>query len=120
MEADLARHYRIDLADHWRRDDTGQRVLTLRKLRVLIAYLPDDSALVRAADPNMPWSIGDVLLAHIWQAVALSKAPHPMLAAETRRIRSATEMTPARLRIIAEARQRASRRREAIAAGTIT
>jgi hypothetical protein len=43
VEADLARYYGLELADHYR----GQ--LSLRRLRSLIGWLPDDSA-VRLID----------------------------------------------------------------------
>lgn len=120
LEADLAHHYHIDLADHWRRDERGRRLLTLRRLAVLVTHLPNDSALSKAFDPNHVWRVADILLAHIWQAVAHSKTTHPMLTAEFRRVSSVTPWTPDRARAVAEARRRAAQRRQAIADGTIT
>lgn len=119
MEADLARFYHLDLGDYWRRDDRGRRRLTLRRIGVLVAHLPADAALVRVADPHPPWSIGDVLAAHIWQAVANSKNPHPMLAAEYRRTATARKPAPARTKAVAQARRRAQERLRAIQAGDI-
>lgn len=87
---------------------------------MLIAHLPPDSALARAAEPNPQWQVSDVLLAHIWQAVAHSKKPHPMLAAEYRRVTSATAWRPGRDRVLAAARRRAAQRRQDIADGIIT
>lgn len=43
IEADLARYYRIDLRDLWRKGGGASR-LTFRRLRVLLDNLPADSA----------------------------------------------------------------------------
>lgn len=57
----MQREYQVDLCDLWR------GALSLRKLRVLIEYLPNDCASARAIarvdGPLAQWSISDALLA---------------------------------------------------------
>jgi predicted transcriptional regulator len=61
IEADLQRHYRIDLCDFYRGE------LSPRRLGVLIRYLPVDSALVAALNDGKPgWALTDHLLADLW------------------------------------------------------
>lgn len=110
MEADLARWYQIDYRDRWRRDENGKPRLTLRRLYVLLRHLPPDAALVRAlGDGQAVWNLEHVILAHIWQAVARSKKPHPLLAKAhqlTKRLKS-----PERISQLEAARKRAEKRR---------
>lgn len=72
LEADLAAHYHVDLADLWR----GQ--LTLRRLKILIQGLPTDCRTAYAlADaegdpgPLASWRLGDVLLGRLADELAL-------------------------------------------------
>ncbi|WP_327354620.1 hypothetical protein [Streptomyces sp. NBC_01304] len=59
LEADLLRHYGVDLLD-WHR---GR--LTSRRLAVLIRHLPRDGAVAREAEGEAAdWSVTDYLLAH--------------------------------------------------------
>ena len=44
IEADLSLHYGLDLRDHYRRDDDGRPLLTLRQIMVRLRHLPWDSA----------------------------------------------------------------------------
>lgn len=76
VEADLARFYRIDLRDLWRGD------LTPRRLGVLVAALPPESATMSKLAPQMAaesspnavprqWSIDQQLLANVFDAVVV-------------------------------------------------
>lgn len=59
LEADLLRHYGIDLLD-WHRGH-----LSSRRLATLVRYLPRDSALHREVQGEAAeWSMTDYLLAH--------------------------------------------------------
>ncbi|MGW5876709.1 hypothetical protein ACWFMI_09210 [Nocardiopsis terrae] len=100
MEADLARYYRIELADLWR----GR--LSLRRLAVLVRHLPPDSATAVAAGGD-GWTLTHYLQADTVHAT--TGQPHPA----DPRIRRAEEEKRARL---AEARNRAERRRLRMAA----
>lgn len=68
IEADLQRHYRVDLVDLWR----GR--ISLRKVRVLIDGLPADSRTANAlagADPSDPhWPLTDAILARLTDELA--------------------------------------------------
>ncbi|MFD9906370.1 hypothetical protein [Streptomyces sp. NPDC059063] len=67
MEADLLRHYGVDLLD-WHR---GR--LSSRRLAVLIRHLPRDSALHRELHGEAAqWSVTDYLLAHAVDQLAES------------------------------------------------
>lgn len=73
-------------------------------------------------DTSDRFSRDQVLLAHIWQAVAQSKKPHPFLADAIAKDRkdSTRRHDPQRARRLAEGRQRALERLKAIEAGVIT
>lgn len=126
VEADLQHHYRVDLGDHWRRDGTGRRLLSLRRLRVLIRHLPPSantsSALVGSAVPTVEAQ----LLAQLWELVASlgsseGKAPkHPLLESTRSTAGAAKRMAPGRQRALMAARARAAARRHAIESGEIT
>lgn len=71
LEADLQRYYQIDLADLWRGG------LSVRRLSVLVQYLPSESA-ISAAVTGLPreWtSITPWLLDYVIQS--LSGDPYP-------------------------------------------
>lgn len=62
------RFYGVDLRDLWRRDDRGRRVLTLRRLHVLIKHLPTDSAThFYLFGPIARWGPTEHLLADLWE-----------------------------------------------------
>lgn len=66
----MQRHYQVDLADLWR----GQ--LSLRRLRVLVTYLPPDSLTARAVGgvddgPLAGWDLSDVLVGRVADELAL-------------------------------------------------
>jgi hypothetical protein len=110
VEADLARWYNIDYRDRWRGD------LTLRRLLVLIRYLPDESALSTLMRKAPAWSVEAHLLDELRIAIQGRKGkPHPARPRGQRR-----RLTPERLKKIAESRRRAAARRRAIESGEIT
>jgi hypothetical protein len=114
VEADLARFYGLDYRDRWRWDEHGDRRLTLRQIFVRVRHLPVDSAVLALEHGHEPvWRLEHVLLADVWQQVAHSKKPHPMLVAEQRRSRGrqSTRITPERARKLADGRRRARERR---------
>lgn len=88
---------------------------------VRVKYLPDDSACRTLQRDGLPfWGVEQILLAHVWQAAAQSKEPHPMLAAAMREHRRRAPTDPERAKKRAAARARARERRRAIDAGEIT
>ncbi|CAM3624598.1 hypothetical protein GCM10009799_05930 [Nocardiopsis rhodophaea] len=95
VEADLARYYRIELADLWR----GR--LTLRRLAVLVRHLPTDSATYRALGGD-GWTLGNYLQADLVHA--MTGQPHPA----DPRVKQAEDEKRARL---AEAQRRAEKRK---------
>ncbi|WP_017590912.1 hypothetical protein [Nocardiopsis ganjiahuensis] len=99
MEADLARYYRIELADLWR------GLLTLRRLAVLLRHLPSESATATALGGD-GWTLAHYLMADIVHAT--TGQPHPA----DPRVRRAEEEKKARLE---QARERAERRRQELA-----
>lgn len=65
MEADLLRHYRIDL-----HRDLGTERLTFRRLSVLLSHLPRDSSFVRAvAGEAARWGDLEHLVASVIDAL---------------------------------------------------
>lgn len=116
----MSRFYHLDLRDRWRVEN-GRRVLSLRMIAVRLRYLPAESALVSLSRDGRPvWELRDVLLAHIWQATANSKKPHPALVQAAREQRASTPMTPQRQHAVLAFRRRAEERRQRIAAGELT
>lgn len=91
LEADLQRHYRVELTALWRGE------LTLRRLRVLIEHLPPDSASAHAVagfdGALASWSLTDVLLGRVsdelaalrwqWESAHLQKGKRPRKAPES-------------------------------------
>lgn len=104
MEADLARYYRIELADHWR----GR--LTLRRLAVLVRHLPPECACHRVLGSD-GWTLANYLQADLVHAT--TGEPHPA----DPRVRRAEEHKREQLDA---ARLRAEqRRRESGATGSV-
>lgn len=109
VEADLQRYYGIDYRDRWRGD------LTLRRLLVLIRYLPRESA-VQIAVNGEHWSIEAHLIDDLRMVQVHSKKnpakPHP----------ARPLGNPKRLNAeaIADGRRRRALRARRIAAGEIT
>lgn len=80
VEADLQRYYGLPLSA------LGSPALTYRRLRVLLAHLPADSATTRALHPgHAGWDLHAHLLAHLadlaaganWQRAGDRRAPRP-------------------------------------------
>lgn len=70
VEADLQRYYGVDLGALWRGE------LSLRRLAVLVEYLPVGSA-TWAAQANVPygWTLTDVLLTDLFHAFTGQEHP---------------------------------------------
>jgi hypothetical protein len=94
--------------------------LSFRRLLVLVRFLPRDSA-VWDLGVVAEWSVTEVLLAHIWQATAGSKTPHPLLAeaAAVGKQKSGPAISRERLAKFKAAKRRAAERRRAIDAGEL-
>lgn len=115
MEADLQRFYGIDIRDRHLRNDAGVSRLPLRRLWVLITYLPGHAAVADVLRDQQVWSIEAHLLDDLRMVWTGSKdkpaKPHPARP----KPRSATPDP----RKIAAARRRRDARRKAIEAGEI-
>ncbi len=110
MEADLQRYYSVDLLDLWRFDADGRRLLSTRKIGVLILYLPADSACACVAGGS-GWLLSDYLLSDIYGATV--GEPHPARP-------KATEVDdPIREAKVRAARKRARDRQEKLDSGEI-
>ncbi|MDI1290050.1 MAG: hypothetical protein PSX37_08915 [bacterium] len=108
---DLQHHYQIDLRDLWRFGPDGRRLLTARRLGVLLRGLPANSSIRRALD--LPtWTPEIHMLADIW--AALVKVDHPARPVPPEAPDPEREERVAALKVDAAERQRA------IDAGEIT
>lgn len=121
VEADIQRFYGVDYRDRWRFDGNGRRRLTLRRLWVLVTYLPPESAIVAAARDGAPhWSVEAHLLDDLRIVLTGSKekpaSPHPMRP----KPRSDRANPARRAKQLAAARDRLRERRRRIEAGEIT
>lgn len=86
---------------------------------VRVRYLPAESATATILrDGREAWSLEHVLLAHVWQAAAQSKKPHPALADEITASRSRRTTSPGRARKLADARRRAADRKARLEGGS--
>jgi len=98
VEADLSRHYGIDLRDLYRRDSDGRRRLTLRMVQVrvmaLIEYEPGSFTARALGGPG--WRVGDYLAADLW-AAHVGK-PHPAYPKAQQSPQSAAKLQAARRR----------------------
>lgn len=73
VEADLQRFYGVDYRDRWKVVD-GRRVLTLRRIGVLLRHLPPESALAAVGRKGKPhWTIEAHLLDDLRLATTGSK-----------------------------------------------
>lgn len=118
VEADFARFYHLDYRDRWRFDEHGRRLLTLRMIRARVRHLPPDSATGRATGIEQHgWTVGDYLLADVFNALTGKKHP-----ARPKASKSASRSVPTRQRAekLAAARRRKRRREEQLANGEIT
>lgn len=118
VEADLSRYHHLDLRDRYAFDESGRRKLTVRMIAVRVKHLPPESAVMTALrDGRAHWSLTDQLVAHVWQAVARSKEPHPLLADAMRN--QPRQIDPRRELRLRAARRRAAKRRARIDAGEL-
>ena len=111
VEADLQRYYQIDYRDRWRFDAGGHRVLTLRRLGVLIRHLPPDCAVARAEGSSGRTDV-EILLMDLYGA--MTGEQHPRYPKESKAV------DPGREKRLRAARLRAHERQRAIDAGEIT
>jgi hypothetical protein len=103
--------YHVDYRDRWRFDESGRRRLTLRRLGVLLTYLPPDAATsIALGGPG--WRLEHYLAAHLFHATA--GKPHPMLP------KAEKASTPERDQKMRKAKARARERQRALDAGEIT
>ena len=109
MEADLQRYYGIDYRDRWRFDADSRRVLTLRRVGVLVRNLPRGSAVVQAETEGRSWSLTDTLLADLFHAT--TGQPHPL--------RPQPPEPPERAKARSDAQERLALRRGAVERGLI-
>ena len=94
MEYDLQRYHGVDLADYWRGG------LSLRRLSVLIAGLPPESATARKYAEAPGWDTHAFLLADLFQAFTGEIHPSRPQAKKPSRyadLRAALEAQKARL-----------------------
>lgn len=102
LEADLQRHHGIDLAEFYRGE------LSLRRLSVLVQYLPADSATARLAnDGEAPWQVEHYLLSHVY--TALTGKPHPGIPKAPAMAAKTSRASNARARLEAQRARLASR-----------
>lgn len=101
----------MDYRDRWRFDSNGIRLLTLRRLLVLLDHLPPGAATVRATGGS-GWSLTDYLVSDVYHALA--QTPHP-----SRPVVNAPS-DPDRDKRVAAFKARAAERQRAIDAGEIT
>jgi len=89
-------------------------------IAVRLKYLPDDAATVHALDPDHdPWTRTEVLLAHVWQAAAQSRKPHPWLTeAQQRERRRRHKVDAAKRARLDDVRRRAIERRRRLGIGS--
>lgn len=119
MEADLQRFYRVDYRDRWRRDADGRRLLTSRRIGVLLRHLPPESSTAHIHRDMEPyWSVEAHLLDELRMAWVGTKQhppkPHPQRPTGTNRT------DPDRARKVAASQRRAAARQARIDAGEIT
>lgn len=110
MESDLQRYYHIDYRDRWRFDRNGHRILTLRRIHVLIRHLPPDCAVARAEGSSGLTNV-EILLMDLYGATVGEQ--HPLYPKPVR------GSDPDRERRLQAARLRARERQRAIDAGEI-
>lgn len=107
----MQRYYRIDLRDLYRFDSDGRRVLSLRRLSVLLLHLPPDCSTRQALGlPTL--TATDYRLMDLWTAI--TKVPHPGYP----KVEDAVD--PAHDKRVAAFRKRSAERQRAIDAGEIT
>lgn len=111
VEADLQHVYHVDLLDFWRKDATGRRLLSTRKIAALIEHLPPDSACARAMGGS-GWMLSEYLLADIYGATVGEAHPARPKATEV--------ADPVREAKVRQARKRARERQEKLDSGEIT
>jgi hypothetical protein len=111
VESDLQRYYRIDYRDRWRFDQNSHRLLTLRRIGVLLGQLPPDCAVARAEGSSGRTNV-EILLMDLYGAT--TGVQHPLYP------KTAKAFDPEREKRMRAAKVRARERQRAIDAGEIT
>lgn len=113
MEADLSRFHQIRYTDRWRRDENGQRKLTMREIWVRIEDLPGDSRIVKHFNGGRPrWGDETFLIAdliHAFTGKAHPARPKPAKGSDARETPRRAKIRQQRIR---EKRIREKARRE--------
>lgn len=103
MEADLQLIHGIDYRDRFR-PGGGPSQLTIRRLLVLVKYLPAQSNFYAACEKRAPVSLGDSAVMDVWESLTGKK--HPGRAGEEEMRNRAAERAE-RARLIARRRNAA-------------
>lgn len=112
VEADLQiRCNGVDYRDRWRFDANGRRILTLRRIGVLLRGLPPDCETARAEGSSGRTNV-EILLMDLWSAT--TGELHPFYP------KNSKAADPAREKAIRLAKVRQQERQRAIDAGEIT
>lgn len=120
MEADLIRFYGVDYRDRWRYSG-GIRRLTLRRLWVLVRFLPEESAVARIGRNGAAvWSVEAHLLDDIRMALTGTKKKPAKPHSERPQPLKHKAASGKRRRALADGRERQRERQRAIDAGEIT
>ncbi len=114
VEADLQiRCNGVDYRDRWRFDANGRRLLTIRRIGVLLRGLPPDSETARA-EGSSGFTNTEILLMDLWQMQTTTGEPHPL------RPKGSKAVDPEHEKRVRAAKVRARERQRAIDAGEIT
>jgi hypothetical protein len=114
VEADLQiRCNGVDYRDRWRFGANGRRLLTIRRIGVLLRGLPPDSETARA-EGSSGFTNTEFLLMDLWQMQTSTGEPHPL------RPKGVKAVDPTREKKIRLAKVRQQERQRAIDAGEIT
>jgi len=103
-------HCNIDYRNRWRFDADGHRILTLRRISVLLRHLPPDCAVARA-EGSSGFSNAEILLMDLYGATA--GVQHPLYP------KGSKGVDPKREKALRSAKLRARERQRAIDAGEI-
>lgn len=93
MEADFARFYPgVDYLDRYRKTETGQPRLSIRKLLLLVDYLPPESAFSSALHERHPMSREQSALYDLYAAFTGKQHPYPDALKQERKAKRKAEL----------------------------
>lgn len=122
VEADLLRFYQVDYLDRWRFDGEGRRLLTLRRIWVLIKALPEESRLAQMVHGPIVtrWDVADHLLDDLRMTVErLGGVKKPQRHPSRPKPKKVRNVSRDRRRKVADGRRRLRERRRKIEEGVI-